>query len=365
MPRLAGALGLALLLRTGPAVADEMTSGGQGAASPSAACGSTLAMAVEELAAAAKAHARQGQWVCARLFFGRAYARQRSFDLAGNLGIVTHELALAERDDRLFAEAATLLAEALRGFPVAGPAEQRATLAERLDDVRGRVVTLSVKLEPAASCLTVAGRDAGCGPHPFELFAAPGRVDIEARAAGYRAQSAAVARAVTGSRHVVRIALEPHRAAAVAGEAAIADEPAGFPAWPALVAGGAALGAVAVGAGLWVAGDDAEADAVELGDARAAQAGNHSFCLPPIEDAELQADCDEIAAGLGRRDDYHNTAGGLFVGAGVLAASAGIFAVLHLRDGDEEGGAPGAAVSIGPAASPLGRAIGLSLRGRW
>jgi hypothetical protein len=271
----------------------------------------------------------------------------------------------------MLVEAATRLSEALRGYPVEGPPKGREMLAERIEDVRGRLAVIELDVEPAQACLVIGGREAGCGRHDFELYAAPGRIVIEATAVRHRPGTVVIERALPGSHHELRLSLEPESgpappppAPAPALDQAGADAPASFPAWPAVLAGASAAVALGIGIGLRLAGEGALDSADELRDEMRGAPGTH---CPAPDSAELQARCDELGSRYGTVDDYRNSSTGLFIAGGLCAAGTAVLTALYLADraGDDEPPEPAqAGLHVAPLLTPGGSA-GIGLWGSW
>lgn len=352
-------------IRTACALAMVLVSS---AASAQDGCPPVAGKSIKELVDEGKASAREGEYACARELLRSAYAKQESFDVAGNLGIVTHELAKEQGDPSLYAESATLLTAALRGFPVGGPEEQRTALEERAADSRAKVVSLTVELSPASACLVISKRDAGCGPFPYDVFAPPGTVVVSAKAPGYQSTEKTFEAAGAGTSLKVAIDLTAAVKTAPAspgdppppsgGDSASSD---GVPLWPTFVAGGLALALVGIGVGLFVVGDGEKSDAVALGDETAREVGNPNFCAPPIQ-SNVQSECTTIADLLASHDTFKEASTGMFVTGGVMVFVAGALLVTHLMSDD--GSPDSAALSVAPTFDVRG-GVGITAQGRF
>src|SRR5262249_54827081 len=110
--------------------------------------------------------------------FKAAWALQKSYDIAGNLGGV--ELKLGK-----YRDAADHLRVSPENYPPTGDeAKQKATerkLAEALKEV-GR---LHVQVNVNGAGVTVNGNDAGTAPLAGTLYVEPGPVVVEAKLGGY------------------------------------------------------------------------------------------------------------------------------------------------------------------------------------
>lgn len=333
-------------------------------ASAAAACAPTAGKSTKELVDEGKGYARDENWACSREFLRHAYTKQESYDIAGNVGIVTHELAKQTNEAALYAEAATYLTAALRAFPVSGLDEQRASLQERETACRARSVALSLKLTPASACVVIGTRDVGCGPFSYDLFAAPGTVVLQVKAPGHQSAEKTIANATAGSSHALTIDLSMQAATVTPKPANGEDVPtassSAFPLWPTFIAGGLAVVAVGIGGGMWAAGDAEAADAAELRERKAAEVNNENFCAPPVE-SNVDGTCAELDTLAARHDEFKGAAQALFIGGGVLAIGAGAMLTAHLlSDGDE----PATGFFIAPVFDGRG-GMGFVAEGRW
>lgn len=144
------------------------------------------------------AHDR-GNLVGAERLFTAAWAFQRSWDIAANLGIV-------ERKLKKHAAAAEHLSFALAALPPSESEGTRAGIAAQLAAVSKEVAKLTIRSDVAGAVVRVGGRIRGTTPLEGPVFEAPGPVRIEVAKDGFEAASKEVSLAAGGA---VEVALSP------------------------------------------------------------------------------------------------------------------------------------------------------------
>ncbi|MEJ7730018.1 MAG: PEGA domain-containing protein [Polyangiaceae bacterium] len=298
--------------------------------------------------------AKQLKWSEAAVEYRKAWSTRKAWDISGNLGIAESEL-------KQWPEAAEHLAYGLRHFPPSGKADHRKVLEMRMAEARKHVGTLDIGVDRPGAEVTVDGRIVGDSPLEGEQFVAGGEHVVEAKLAGYAADTKRV-RVEVGKVERVRLALVEASAAAPVGTAPVAsDRSPSTPELPPdrhnepnaalLVAGGVTAAAgVAVGIGLIVAGatkfDDADRARTAL-----EQKGGSSACTRP----ELAAECDAYDstyadAGTFRNIGIASLIGGVVVGgitatywltsrSGTASSTTGVHATAHV-------GATGGSLSL-------------------
>jgi hypothetical protein len=107
-----------------------------------------------------------------------AWAKKKSYDVAGNLGT-----ALVQLGKR--AEAARLLAYAVANFPAGGSPKERKWAEDTLADVRKEVVLLRVRVSVDGAEVSVNGEAVGTSPLAEETYAEPGAVVVVAKKDGF------------------------------------------------------------------------------------------------------------------------------------------------------------------------------------
>lgn len=110
--------------------------------------------------------------------FSEAWAIRKTYDIAANLG---HTEAKLGKFDR----AALHLSFALKNWPFAGKPEPKELAKKRFEEVRGKVGSLVIEVNPAGAEVYVGGEFLGVAPLADEVFGMPGEAAVEARMAGY------------------------------------------------------------------------------------------------------------------------------------------------------------------------------------
>ncbi len=109
------------------------------------------------------------RWDEAETAFEEAWALKRSYDIAGNLGDV--EMYLAK-----YQEAAEHLEYSLRNWP-AGQEASRARTAERFEEAKKQVGTLTLKVTKGAE-ISINGKAVGKSPLSGPVFVTPGAATV-------------------------------------------------------------------------------------------------------------------------------------------------------------------------------------------
>ncbi len=238
-----------------------------------------------------------------------AWALQKSYDIAGNLGAI--ELKLGKPRD-----AAEHLAFALEDFPPTGEPAQRKAVAKKLAEATQEVGRLHVQVSVAGANVTVNGATVGTSPLPSTLYVDAGAVVVDASLPGY-ASARQTLTVDKGAEANVTLSIVPER-----GKPNLA-----------VVISGSALTAAALGTGigLFVAANGKRNDTagtlanlVSLGGCPGASA----------------AQCAGLRNTLGSASTMHNAAVGTFVAAGVVGVATAAYALIASRPrADERGSA--------------------------
>jgi PEGA domain len=231
--------------------------------------------------------------------FKAAWALQKSYDIAGNLGIV--ELKLGK-----YRDAAEHFAWSLENYPpTADEAKQKLTekkLAEALKEV-GR---LHVQVSVNGASVTVNGHAAGTAPISGTLFVEPGPIVVEAKLAGYFDGRKQVEIA-KGGEETVALSLVP-------------APPPRRSVVPGAVMAGVGGAALVTGIGLLVAGRSKASSASAVHDA-ILNAG-HS-CVTKA--ANYDARCTGLLDTTSRGDTLQEAGVGLMIGGGAAAVGSAIY----------------------------------------
>jgi hypothetical protein len=356
------ALVLALVLvGTEPTLAAAQTAGATSPASEDA------ASRADALFKAANEDLAKQKWAEAEAKLLAAFALNRSYDIAANLGNTQYRLGK-------YRDAAEHLAFAVRSWPVIGKREQREFSAKRLAEARKFVASVTIRVSSPGAKVLIDGREVGLSPLAAEVFVEPGRRRLEARLEGYE-PATSVLESVAGDAHEVSLTLakiEAKSATNREGEAmkgrgtaqaargnagagvASGGEMTSLEGGPnkVLIIAGIATSAVLVGTGVVFAAasngraNDAAAVSGEL--------GQRDVQCPS---AAYTAKCDEVLRHEEARVLLGNMAFWSIVGGVAVGGGTAIYALVAPRPASKGG------MMIVPAAAP--HAGGLLLSGVW
>jgi hypothetical protein len=322
---LASALGAAST--GGTAQAGEPSAAGAGAAMRG-----DVSAEVGRLFDAAQAAFAKKDYQAAYEAYRAAWALQRSYDIAGNLGAV--EIKLGKLRD-----AAEHLSFAVKSFPPTGQPKQREALRSKLESVLPKVGRVRVRVSVDGASVLLNGVAIGTSPIVEEVFVEPGASNFEAKREGYEGARAAVEVAAGAAqeatltlRPVVQEASGPmdrsgpaglvtpkgsraSRTSVGPGETAV---PAQRSLVPAFVIGG--VGGVALIGGLVLIG------VAESKRSSAQTLSEETGHACPVDAASPQGKCAELADTASSADTFGNVGVGGLVIAG--AAAAGLAAYL-------------------------------------
>jgi hypothetical protein len=276
------------------------------------------------------------QWERARLFFLSAWRAQHQWQIAANLGHV--ELALGRHRDA--AEHLTIFLRETADLAAVDPRD-RATLTRELSQALARVAVVTVSVDPPGAEVLVDGAPAGRAPLADPVFVEPGRHVIEARADGRRSVVASRDLGPGGAVQVtLRLAPSEGAASAPTAPRAVEAPTARGRVNKAIVIGGFAASAVAlgVGAGFWAR---SSAAASERDTHRASCTGGD------------HAGCDQFDRVERTRWLTGNVAAYSLIGAGALAVATATYTLVVPRLKRP--------ARLTGSAAPSGAALGLSL----
>jgi tetratricopeptide (TPR) repeat protein len=265
--------------------------------------------------------------------FLQAWALQKSYDVAANLGEVEMQLDKP-------AEAALYFTYALANFPASGKTEKRTWIEGRLKEARSKVAAVTVSVNVPGAEIRVNGKLAGKAPLEGELFLPPGDVTVEVAAPEY-VPAAKKVKATAGGTTKVDIDLELPKKSIV----------------PALAAGGVGLAGVVVGVALYIVSNQKYDEAKQLHDQIASDPSGNRYCVGV---ATPNAKCNDLKSAAQLSDALAPAGIGLIVGGAILTAAGGAYFGYTLRDSSppKTGG--------GPKITAIGvRGTGLSLQGSF
>lgn len=278
-----------------------------------------------------------GDLAGAEAAYEKAFAIQKSFDVAANLGAVKLDLGKP-------IEAAYLFEHALLTFPASGPGEKRRILEERLAEARSRVGTLQIEVEPSSATLQIDGERASPAPKSGGFYVSPGDHRVTASAEGFVSREVTV-KVAEGSSSAVGIRLEGADAAPAPPASPVPDaaaaSPGSWPTWPVFVGAGLSLALAGAGLGLTLWGASSQSDAEERRDALASSG------------VACPGGCEELRSLYGDADTGYNLGVGFFVAAGIATAATLVYAVL-IPSSPESGALEARAGAIPTPMGPIG-----------
>jgi hypothetical protein len=248
----------------------------------------------------------------------QAWERKRTFDIAGNLGIVELKLGRAR-------DAAEHLAYALRNFPPTENEKVRAGLREKLEEARRHVAAVIVRVNVRDAEIRVNGKAIDLPSSTGgEIYVDAGAVTIEARRDGF----APASRMLTVEKGAIaqEVSLDLQRLESPGsdgGHRGTIAQDARPSLVPAIVLGGVAVVGVGIGVGLLVAAGGEASTVKELNRSIVAARGS---CVSGATNFDAQ--CTELEAAARRGDTLHDAGVGVLIGAGVAAAAAGAYLLL-------------------------------------
>ncbi len=305
---------LALVVVSRPAAAQAPG----GSASPTIAAAPVEAMTAKarELYADGLKAFQQQKWPEAYAAFTGAWALQKHYAVAGNLGAAEVQLGR-------FRDAAEHLAIYTRGM--AGDpkrtAKERESAKLLYEIATARVVTVTVSVNVAGADVWIDGARAGAAPLEGPVFVEPGKHAVEVRLDGYVTDKRSF-EAAAGEKKALEVTLSK-RVDVVPTATASATVPAPRSKVPAYVMGGVGLASAIAGAVLVGMG---EAKGAELRTGAPRGADGELICWKtPSPGTATLAECDAWRASAAEASAFGNVGIGLFVVAGLAAAGAAAY----------------------------------------
>ncbi|MCC6553526.1 MAG: PEGA domain-containing protein [Polyangiaceae bacterium] len=281
-----------------------------------------------------------------------AWALKQTFDIAANL-------ANAELQLGMKAEAAEHLAFCIRSFPATGAKAQLDRVKAQFEAARKEVAALVVSVTVEGAEVLVDGQPVGRAPLGREVFVMPGPHVVEARLEGYEAARTPV-EASAGGTHELGLSPVKEKPAVSGGAAVpgpgskprVKEKPEEAPPPSvAIVLGGTAVAVVGLGMGVGFTvaanGKNSDADALRA-------PGGDSACLQQPRPST----CDALKEAKGEVDTLTNAAIGGFVVGGVAAVATAVYALWP-----RERAAKATDMGVAPWAGP--GAAGCAVGGRF
>ena len=250
----------------------------------------------DELTKQALVLAKAGRWSDAEPAVREAWSLKRSYDIAGNLGIIEAHL---ER----WPDAAEHLKYAFKTFPGNGKPEQKKLLEATLATVLPHVAAVKIGVNVDKAEVFVDGRSVGLTPLANMVFVEPGRRSVVAKRQGYADGLQEVVAPQGGD---VEVALT------LRAEAPPSSRP---PLGVVIAAGVLGVGGLAAGAGLTAAANSTAADAATR---RTTLGGAVNACGSSLT-GTVATNCNALHNDGAKQTSLSNGAMGAFVAGGVLA----------------------------------------------
>ncbi len=246
----------------------------------------------------------QGKLVEAEAKFEEAWALQKSYDIAANLGEVSMRLKKP-------AAAAQYFTFAIKNFPASGKQETLARLESSLAKAKNETAAITVVVNVAGAEVRINGKPAGKAPIEGEVFVSEGDCTITVTAPGLAPFTQTI-RAKAGSSHKVAADLMP---------------PAQSP-LPGFVVGGVGLATFATGLALYFVSNDKYDEAHKLHDGIVASKTGSTHC---VEGKNPNPQCGALKSAAEQADALYAPGLGLLVGGAVLTVAGGAYLGYTLR----------------------------------
>ncbi|MFN7134343.1 MAG: PEGA domain-containing protein [Myxococcales bacterium] len=300
----------------------------------------------DDLTKKALALAKAGKWTDARDALQEAFELKRSYDIAGNLGIVEAHL---ER----WRDAAEHLKYAFKTFPGNGKPEQKKRVELTLAKVLPRVGALKIDVNVGKADVIIDGRTVGTTPLPDVVFVEPGRRTVVVKRPGYDDESRGVDVA-PGSNGELSFSLRPETKPKPPP-----DEPTPRPPlWLVIATGALGAGGIATGAALAAAANGKGADAEAL----RGKLGADTACGGAPTGA-VAASCKALRDAGAQQTTFSNASVGAFVVGGALAVTSAGLGAWYVATRKGEGKRATWNLRWTPVVS--GREGGLVVSGEW
>jgi tetratricopeptide (TPR) repeat protein len=255
---------------------------------------------VGELFDQAQAAFAKGDKQAAYKAYKEAWALQKSYDIAGNLGNVELKLGM-------YSGAAEHLDYALANFPPTGEPAAQQLLTKKRDEARNELGRVRVVVNVPGAHVFVDGKDVGAAPLAEPLYVSPAGCSIDAKLEGY-ADAHGAASPAKGSEKSVTLSLVP------------LERPKPRSLVPGVVLGGAAVVGLATGIGLLVAAGGKHSTVLELNNGILA---DKKSCAPGA--SNFDARCSALETAASSSDTLHNLGVGFLAGGGAAALGAGLY----------------------------------------
>lgn len=275
----------------------------------------------------------QGKLAEAKARFEQAWALQKSYDIAANLGEIAMRLEKP-------AEAAVYLTFAVDNYPASGKQEKREWLENRLKEARSKVFALTIAVNVPGAEVRVNGKPAGKAPIGEELFVPPGDCTVEVSAPEYEPWSRKIP-AAAGKEQKLQVDLvQPPRSIL-----------------PGVAAGGAGVAALVTGVALYVVSTNQYDEAKRLHDEILSDTENPRTCAG----ASPNPRCEALKSAAETSDALFAPGLALLIGGGLLTAAGGAYLGYALKPPSSP-----AATGAGPRVTSVGvRGPGLFVQGTF
>lgn len=277
----------ALLLLAGPALADD--------AAPGAGASELYGQGVKL--------AEQKDYKGAEAKFLAAWAIQRSYDVAANIGEMQMQIGRP-------ADAAVYFTYAVANFPLGGKPQTREWITGRLKEARSKVFALAISVNVPGAEVRIGGKVVGKAPLGDEQFLLPGEHTVEVTAPDYEPWSRKIPAAAGGSQKLQVDLVLPQRSLL-----------------PGVAVGGAGVAALVAGVALYVVSTGKYDEAKRLHDEIESDPVNARHCVAPGANPK----CAALKSAAETSDALQAPSIALLVGGGLLMGAGGAYLGYVLR----------------------------------
>lgn len=242
--------------------------------------------------------AEKKDYAAAEAKFLAAWAIQRSYDVAANLGEVEMQLDKP-------APAAGYFTYALANFPLGGKPQTREWITGRLKEARSKIFALTLSVSVPGAEVRVDGKPAAGAASGEEVFVPAGAVTVDVAAPGYEPWSRKITATAGGSQKLQVDLVQPPKSLV-----------------PGLALGGAGIAALLTGVGLYALSTEKYDTARRLNGEIKAETGGAAY---PCREPALSPKCAELKSVAAESDALYTPSVALMIGGSLVAAAGGAY----------------------------------------
>jgi hypothetical protein len=229
--------------------------------------------------------------------FLQAWALQKSYDVAANLGELAMQLGKP-------VDAAFFLRFALNNYPASGKQDKREWLERRVKDAKAKIFTLTLTVNVPGAEVRIDGKVIGKAPIEEEQLLSAGEHTVDVTAFEYKAWSKKLPAPAGGAQKLKVDLVLPEKSLI-----------------PGLSAAGAGLAALAAGVALYVVSSDKYEEARKLHDAIKNDPVNPRHCAGPSANPQ----CEALKSAAETSDALYTPGVALLIGGAVLSTVGGAY----------------------------------------